>query len=58
MRALKEIYRRLLTRNCPSPLVYETDIPLALYLLNEKRHLLARFEQEFNQQVHILAVRD
>ncbi len=54
MRALKEIYRLLLLKSCPSPLVYETDCALALYLLNEKRHLLTRFEQEFDQQIHIL----
>lgn len=53
MQALKEVYRLLRKSNTPSPLVYEVEEELALYLLNNKRELIMEFEQMFDSKVQI-----
>ncbi len=53
VRALKDIYRQL-RKNSSSPVIYQADRDLALYLLNEKREILTRFEKQSGQSVHIV----
>jgi ribonuclease E len=54
LQALKEIYRLLRRKNCPSPLEYEVDTELAVYLLNQKRDKLLNMEEKFQRQVLVL----
>ncbi len=54
LQALKEIYRLLRRKNCPSPLEYEVDLELAIYLLNQKRDKLLNMEQKFDGNVLIV----
>ncbi|WP_147819933.1 Rne/Rng family ribonuclease [Salidesulfovibrio onnuriiensis] len=53
LQALKEIYRQLLRGNCPDPLVHEAEEELSIYLLNNKRAMLAEMERRFGNKIHI-----
>ncbi|WP_045220181.1 Rne/Rng family ribonuclease [Desulfonatronum thioautotrophicum] len=55
LQALKEIYRRLRSKNCPSPLEYSTDAELALYLLNQKRIMIKDLEERFQNSIFIFS---
>ena len=54
LQALKEIYRLLRRKNCPSPLEYEVDLELAIYLLNQKRDKILKMEERYERQVLIV----
>ncbi|WP_045215931.1 Rne/Rng family ribonuclease [Desulfonatronovibrio magnus] len=53
LQSLKEIYRLLRRKNCPSPLEYQVDQELAFYLLNHKRDNLCKMEEKFANKVTI-----
>ncbi len=54
LQALKDIYRKLRGKNCPSPLGYSVDNELALYLLNHKRVMIKDLEDRFQNSILIL----
>ncbi|WP_035243935.1 Rne/Rng family ribonuclease [Desulfonatronovibrio hydrogenovorans] len=54
LQSLKEIYRLLRRKNCPSPLEYTVDKELAVYLLNRKRDKLFKLEEKFDRQIFIV----
>lgn len=53
LQALKDIFRQLLRGNSPDPLVHEAEEELAIYLLNNKRGILADLEKRFGTKIHI-----
>ncbi|HDQ41318.1 MAG TPA: Rne/Rng family ribonuclease [Desulfonatronum sp.] len=55
LQALKDIYRKLRGKNCPTPLEYRVDGELALYLLNHKRIMIRDLEERFQNSILILA---
>jgi ribonuclease E len=54
LQVLKDIYRLLRRKNCPSPLEYEVELELAIYFLNQKRDKILNMEQRFERQVLIV----
>lgn len=54
LQSLKDIYRKLRGKNCPSPLEYRVDGELALYLLNHKRIMIKDLEERFQNSILIL----
>ncbi|WP_421904134.1 Rne/Rng family ribonuclease [Maridesulfovibrio sp.] len=53
MQAIKDIYRMLRKPNCESPLVYDAEEELALYLLNHKRDAITQYEKMFDTKINI-----
>lgn len=53
MQAIKDIYRMLRKPNCESPLVYDAEEELALYLLNHKRDAIHQYEKMFDTKINI-----
>lgn len=54
LQSLKDIYRKLRSKNCPSPLEYRVPSDLALYLLNHKRIMIKDMEERFQNSILIL----
>ncbi len=54
LQVLKDIYRKLRSKNCPTPLEYSTEAELALYLLNHKRIMLKDLEDRFQNSILVL----
>ncbi|MFP4107471.1 MAG: ribonuclease E/G [Desulfonatronovibrio sp.] len=54
LQALKEIYRLLRRKSCPSPLEYEAEMELAIYLLNQKRDKISNMEERYDRKVLIV----
>ncbi|PTN36903.1 Rne/Rng family ribonuclease [Desulfonatronum sp. SC1] len=54
LQVLKDIYRKLRSKNCPMPLEYRTEAELALYLLNHKRIMLKDLEDRFQNSILVL----
>ncbi|MFO7727940.1 MAG: Rne/Rng family ribonuclease [Desulfonatronovibrio sp.] len=54
LQALKEIYSLLRRKNCPSPLEYEAELELAIYLLNQKRDKISNMEERYDRKVLIV----
>jgi len=53
MQALKEIYRQLRRKNCPSPFEYHTSPDLLAHILNHKRDMIHQFEREFSKDIFL-----
>jgi ribonuclease E len=55
IQALKEMYRQLRRKQCPSPFEYCTSPELAAYILNHKRDMIHRFEEEFSKDIFLVS---
>ncbi|MFA7167135.1 MAG: Rne/Rng family ribonuclease [Desulfoplanes sp.] len=53
MQTLKEIYRQLRRKDCPSPFEYYTSPDLLAHILNHKRDMIHQFEQEFAKDIFL-----
>lgn len=53
LQVLKDIYHRLRSKDCPSPLEYTLDRDTAFYILNNKRDSLMEFEHKYKNKVLI-----
>ncbi|MDK2955670.1 MAG: ribonuclease [Desulfovibrionales bacterium] len=51
LQLIKDIHRQLRKAGGPNPLVVETDLELALYMLNNKRGRLLEIEEKFEKTV-------
>ncbi len=54
LQAQKDIYRLLRRKQFPTPLEYQVEPELAIYLLNHKKDKLARMEEKFERQILIM----
>ena len=57
LQALKDVYRQLRRKDCPNPLVYECELELALYLLNNKRDIMEGIAQPFDNKIAVTVKR-
>jgi ribonuclease E len=55
LQVLKDIYQRLLARDCPAQLEYTLDTDTALYILNTKRDTVQNLEHRFGTKILIQA---
>ncbi len=55
IQALKEMYRQLRRKQCPSPFTYRTTPELVAYILNHKRDMIHRFEEEFSKNIFLIS---
>ena len=55
LQSLKEIYRLLRTKTCPDPLVFTAPSEQALYLLNNKRAVIAGLEKRYGKVIKIVS---
>jgi ribonuclease E len=49
------MYRQLRRKQCPSPFEYCTSPELAAYILNHKRDMIHRFEEEFSKDIFLVS---
>ena len=54
IQTLKEMYRQLRRKQCPSPFEYCTSPELVTYILNHKRDMIRRFEEEFSKDIFLI----
>ena len=53
LQALKDIHQQLTKSSCPDPMEYDCEEELAIYLLNNKRSVLADLEKRYRKHIHI-----